>query len=317
MAAAPQPWQPTAVRVHEAPISSAESLASAVADFGPLYAILDAARDRAIVEHVSRDADVFESLYGGRRARQLAAVAPYLALLSPRGPLLETIARDGWGKSWGVLLAAHAPFAEVRRHLRTFLTVELDEGQACAFRFYDPRVLCPYLESATEDEARAFFGPAHALFVEGRAPGTFPGAPRSCASLLRFERVGPAAPRREVPWALPRIRAEVCARFAEQLGRAFVERNAARLADALRPWAPELEATKRLVQLEVAHAERHGVEGAADLERYLDLLAVLGRGFDERLPWAGGILARDDLTSSQKVARLERHVRREGALRRA
>ena len=40
----------------------------------------------------------------------------------------------------------------MRRHFRRFLTVETEAGEALSFRFYDPRVLRPFLASATEDE---------------------------------------------------------------------------------------------------------------------------------------------------------------------
>jgi hypothetical protein len=278
--------------------ASLESIADLLAGVGPLYAVLDAAREPAIVEHLARSGEVFESLYDGRRARQVASSAPYLAQVSPSRDLGRMLLRDGWGKSWGSLLAAHAPFADVRRHLRTYLTVELPSGEAVAFRFWDPRVLRVFLASSTEDEARAFFGPAHAWFVEGPQLG----------ELLRFERVGPAPPVRVPPWDLPRIGDEVCARLAEDLAAAFVDRQAARLADALRPWATEGTAARTLVEQAVARAEAHGI-AEEDVPRYLDLVAALGPHFDEQLPWAAAILARPELDARQKLARLERYVR--------
>jgi hypothetical protein len=152
---------------------------------------------------------------------------------------------------------------------------------------------------STDDEARAFFGPAHAWFVAGRQPG----------ELHRFDRVLPAAPPRVPPWDLPRIRDEVCAGLAEELATAFVERHASRLAVALRRWAGEGTA-RAIVEHAMARAEAHGMEADEDVERYLDLVAELGPGFDDRLPWARGILGSADLTPAHKLARLERYLRR-------
>jgi hypothetical protein len=284
-----------------AALVSPASLAREVTGSGPLYAVLDAARDPAVLDHLVRSEEIFESLYSGRRALQLATAAPYLAQISSNSSLLDALAREGWGRSWGVLLAAHAPFAEIRRHLRTFLTVETEEGEALSFRFYDPRVLRPFLASATPSGARAFLGPIEALFVEGPDP----------SQLYRFERVGPAARTPPPPRDLPRLRDEQCARLAEEVAAAFVERNALRLAGGLRAWAEGAEGAKRLVEQAVVRAEGHGIEAAGDVERYLDLVAALGPGFDERLPWARRLLARDDLTQAHKLARIERRVRRE------
>ena len=71
--------------------------------------------------------------------------APYLAQILPGSKLERAILGEGWGRSWGVLLAAEAPFAEVRRHLRRYLVVETEASQPLSFRFYDPRVLAPFL----------------------------------------------------------------------------------------------------------------------------------------------------------------------------
>jgi hypothetical protein len=191
-------------------LSSPEDLAAHVRGRGPLYALLDAARSPAVLARIESSGEVFESLYAGRRREQLASVAPYLVQVSPSGSLitmgasppnprsglLAALAREGWGRSWGFVVAARVPFAELRRHFRRFLTVETEEGEALSFRFYDPRVLRPFLASATDGERHAFFGPASAFFVEDRDPDT----------LLCFERVGPAAPAPAPPWDLPRVR---------------------------------------------------------------------------------------------------------------
>lgn len=133
----------------------------------PLYAILDAARDPLILTLLRTQCpEPYQSLYEGLEGEQLAAAAPYLVRLPPQSPFLETLVRLGWGKSWGVFLTCHEPFAEVRQHLRRFLIVETAEGQRLYFRFYDPRVLRVFLPSCQPEERKAFLGQATCYLLE-------------------------------------------------------------------------------------------------------------------------------------------------------
>jgi hypothetical protein len=151
---------------------------------GPLYAILDAARDPLVLARLSGCGEEHQSLYEGPKAARNADVAPYLVALPPGTPFLETLARDGWGQSWGVYLTCGRPFREVRKQLRRSLTVETEGGKKLLFRFYDPRVLRVFLPTCTPEESAEFFGPIEAFLVEGESPTT----------LLAFTRDRPAEP---------------------------------------------------------------------------------------------------------------------------
>ncbi len=291
----------------EVSLSSPAALAEALLhDRAPLYALLDAARDPAVLPCLRASGEPFESLYAGRRGRQLAEVAPYLTLVSAGSPILEAMARAGWGRSWGFFLVAPAPLAEVRRHLRRFLTVEDEEGEALTFRFYDPRVLRPFLAAATDGERRAFFGPITTFLVEDRDVGD--GS--ACAALLSFERGGEAVAAPAPPWDLPRIRDAQHAAFSQALVDDFVDRAARRLDGALRRRAAPPVDAPALVVDGIAAAARRGIDTPAEIDRDLAVLAALGPGFDERLPWARAILARADLAAPHKLHRLERWLRR-------
>ena len=100
----------------------------------PLFAILDAARDPLVLVRLMECNDQYQSLYEGPKGERLAAAAPYLVSLPPRSPFLEILVREGWGKSWGVYLTSQSPFAEVRKHLRRFLTVRTEQGKELLFR---------------------------------------------------------------------------------------------------------------------------------------------------------------------------------------
>jgi hypothetical protein len=138
----------------------------------PLYALLDAARDPLVLARLLRCDGMYQSLYDGPQAERLADVAPYLVALTPGTPFLETLVREGWGKSWGVYLACDRPLDAVRKHLRRFLTVETEDGKKLLFRFYDPRVLRVFLPNCTSVEVDEFFGPVAEFLMEGETPGS-------------------------------------------------------------------------------------------------------------------------------------------------
>jgi hypothetical protein len=280
----------------EASFSSREELALLLEGHEPLYAILDPARDPAILELLQSCGEEARSLYNGRRSEQLADVAPYLARVPAGSRLFNAIIREGWGRSWGVLAVCDAPFAELRRHLRRFLVAQTEDRTALYFRFYDPRVLRPLLESATDEQRRVFFGPVSAFLLEGRRENT----------VLRRARVGPAAPRPKPPWELLTIRDEQMRVFSREMLEVFLDR----MESALRP-ALAARDIRAVMRDEIERARRYGVVSAGALERYLAITAALGPAFDERVPWARAELMREGVDALRKLWRIERRLRRD------
>lgn len=139
---------------------------------GPLYALLDAARNPRIVSLVRESRCEFQSLYEGAQGEVLANWAPYLVLLTPTAPFLETLVAEAWGNSWGVYLTCPQPFADVRKHLRHFLLVTLPDKRQVYFRFYDPRVLRVFLPTCQPEQLKEFFGPVTAYWMESTAVDT-------------------------------------------------------------------------------------------------------------------------------------------------
>ncbi len=142
-----------------------------------LFAIMDGARDRAIRKKLESSTFPYQSLYEGDMGASLAPFGPYLVELPRDGSALQSWLHDGWGQSYGVFLMSEAQFPDIRRHLRRFLTVEL-EGRNVYFRFYDPRVLRQFLPQCTYEEWVQFFGPIESFWVESE----------DARSLLRFRR---------------------------------------------------------------------------------------------------------------------------------
>jgi hypothetical protein len=146
----------------------------------PLYALLDAARDPLVLARLHTSEVQFQSLYEGEKGAAMAAFGPFLVRLPAGDRFLNTLLAEGWGKSWGVFLTGGASFEALRDHFRGFLTIELPGRKKAYFRFYDPRVLRAFLPTCTPPEARAFFGPVVAYWMEAASP----------EALLRFTLTG-------------------------------------------------------------------------------------------------------------------------------
>lgn len=134
--------------------------------------LLDAARDPGLPSLIRRSRLDHRCLLRGRLPPVLADVAPYLVSLSPRSAFTKAVLDQGWGESWGVFLRSQAILPELARHFRELLLVQDELGRELFFRFYDPRVLRPYLPTCTPAELRTFFGPVDAFALEGEEEDT-------------------------------------------------------------------------------------------------------------------------------------------------
>ncbi len=134
----------------------------------PLYAVLDAARDDRILQILRESVEPHQSLYEGQAGEPLEDVAPYLVgPMAPESRLLERLVLEGWGRRWGIFCTSAEPFAQVRRHWRRFLMVELEtDGQRVYFRFYDPGVLRIFIPTCTERQIQEFTAPLASLLFE-------------------------------------------------------------------------------------------------------------------------------------------------------
>lgn len=134
-----------------------------------LYAVLDGARSRRILQLLRASVEEHRSLYEGREAVPLAEVAPYLV-----GPfaadslLLEALVREGLGERWGIFLSSPRPFRDVRRHLRRFLMVEEEAtAERFYFRFYDPHVAQIFLPTTSPRQREDLFDDIDSILAEG------------------------------------------------------------------------------------------------------------------------------------------------------
>lgn len=141
-------------------------------DLHPLFALLDASREPSVLKVIYESKEEFQSLFEGPQGAQLAHFAPYLLRVPPKAPLIDTLAKQAWSKSWGVFLTSDLALKELRTHLRHFLNVKLPDGKQVYFRYYDPRVLRLFLPTCLPDETTQFFGPVKQFLMEAEDPAT-------------------------------------------------------------------------------------------------------------------------------------------------
>lgn len=138
------------------------------ADDQQVYALLDGARDPAILPWLERSGLACDCLYSGELIPRLKAAAPWLVRLPARAPASLALLDLGWGNAWGILLVAPADLSmdRLRRHCKKFLRVRTEDRRVLNFRFYDPRVLSVFLPTCDALQYRALLGPMRRLVVE-------------------------------------------------------------------------------------------------------------------------------------------------------
>lgn len=131
-------------------------------DQGRLWAILDAACEPKLATRArALGPERACCLWEAPRREDDLAVAPFL--VRPDAVTLDWLVGELWSKPWGILAVASADLRALRRHFRRFLTVHDPDHRPVCFRFYDPRVLRPFLEACDHKEVDELFGPCLAL----------------------------------------------------------------------------------------------------------------------------------------------------------
>lgn len=101
-------------------------------------------------------------LFEGKAAQESANVAPWLVDMSipdPKAvaslPFHRKFFAQHWPMGTSLLIQSGAPFKAVQKHLRRFIKLPIQEtGGFPFFRFWDPRVLRPFLTAVAGDAPR-------------------------------------------------------------------------------------------------------------------------------------------------------------------
>jgi hypothetical protein len=138
----------------------------------PWYALLDAAQDPMLPRRARWAGLPVQSLYAGRLGAMLDDVAPHQVALEPFDSPFTQALLASWPKTRTLFLQSKADFHALRKHFRKFLMVKDEAGKRYRFRYYDPRVLRPFLASSTVAETKEFFGPVEAFYLPDDKPDT-------------------------------------------------------------------------------------------------------------------------------------------------
>lgn len=133
----------------------------AAAPDGNVFAILDAARIPGLCALLCEMDVEHEELAAGLNGQDLRSVVPYLARLPLAEETFLWFRLQPEALMAALFAVSDEGFASVRRHLKRFLKVEATDGRTLYFRFYDPRILGPFLSACLPQERASFFGPVH------------------------------------------------------------------------------------------------------------------------------------------------------------
>ncbi|PKG83069.1 hypothetical protein CXF85_12030 [Colwellia sp. 75C3] len=139
-----------------------------------VYAILGGARDKQIEKIIRLGSLKNSCLIGGKLSYEMAIAAPYMVRLEKDHPQTIEILKKGWGNSWGIFAITHPPatLINIRQNCKKMAMVQLPDDKRAYFRYYDPRVMRPYLPTCTIEEANKVFGHISEYIMEGEESGT-------------------------------------------------------------------------------------------------------------------------------------------------
>ncbi|MFN0100694.1 MAG: DUF4123 domain-containing protein [Bryobacteraceae bacterium] len=129
-----------------------------------IWAIVDAAQDQQVYWTLTNSFLPHSCLFAGALPEALEMAAPYLVQLDPEDKFTTYLAKN-LGRNLGIFLQCDTSLQELRRHLRTFLTVKDTSGRRMLFRYYDPRVLRVYLPTCSTTELQTVFGPVKSFWT--------------------------------------------------------------------------------------------------------------------------------------------------------
>ncbi|MCL1629218.1 DUF4123 domain-containing protein [Roseibaca sp. V10] len=133
------------------------SMARQAATDTALYCVIDCAADPQLYGAVLQ-AGRATALFAGELHPDLAEAAPHLVQVASDSPLLTLLASpEGRAGAFGCVLRAHPHMGTIWRALRKHLLARMPDGNVVMFRFFDPRVMAPYLGSLTPQELAPWF----------------------------------------------------------------------------------------------------------------------------------------------------------------
>lgn len=163
------------------PIEADEQARAKDPELAPLqaYLLLDASCSPDIAICAEAFPESARCLFDGQALDDMGDVGPWLIELRRFGDAWDWFVEDGYGQNWGVVIHARVPMARLKTHLKKFLKVETEDGEAYFFKFYRPEHFNTYIPVLDPPQRERFMQVIETVFAET------PGAPDT---LLRHDR---------------------------------------------------------------------------------------------------------------------------------
>lgn len=138
-----------------------------------LYMFVDAAQDSRIYPKIQNSINTRCCLFSEDHiSDEIKSVSPYLMKIKIVDDFVEWCLREGLLRNWMILFSStQVHVSELRLHFKRFSLAQTPDGKRYFFRYYDPRVLPPYLLASTHNERDEFFRECSAFWLPERAPG--------------------------------------------------------------------------------------------------------------------------------------------------
>lgn len=124
------------------------------------YALMDCALDSTVHPAIQDSGCPNTCLYAESWQAGLANIAPHLLELTPRAKFSTTLLSWDWYGNWGVFVQSSADLATLASQFKAITMAKLPDGKEAFFRFFDPRVLRPFLANASSNDLNAVFDKA-------------------------------------------------------------------------------------------------------------------------------------------------------------
>ncbi|MCX4028232.1 DUF4123 domain-containing protein [Endozoicomonas sp. SM1973] len=134
-----------------------------------LYGVIDTvifSEFTAILFDIDPEAKYFP-LYKNTQLEACIEISPYLVSLTPSSKLLNFLTVNKAPKNWGIFLATNSNchFDKLILYLQSIFYIKSPESEELIFRYYDPRVINPLLQSSNDLEKSQLLGPVEHLIV--------------------------------------------------------------------------------------------------------------------------------------------------------
>lgn len=131
----------------------------------PAYMLVDAARHHLIHPKIVQSGRRDTCLHESSCAPDIEEVGAHLIELEQGDALSEWLIEQAPDKSWGIFIRSGSDNEYVKSQLRELLQAELPDGRVVWFRYYDPRVLMPFLGGCGSVELKMIFDQIEQIVV--------------------------------------------------------------------------------------------------------------------------------------------------------